>query len=129
MSRVFLKISDAEFLRRTPHEISLLMRQALRLLELEQLQVGLLRWTYTNAHREKDTAPLPVEQFTQLFGDAGGAGGDGKKRKVLSNGKMEQTPEEMLTRLKMITVMGGGTIAPHIQAPSLAEAAQYLKQN
>lgn len=129
MSRVYLGITDEEFLLRTPHEICLLMEMRMHLLQLSQVQAGLLRWTYANAHRdpEKHPEPFPVEDFVSLNSTPS----DKKKQtqKRLPNGKYEQDWRTMLNHAKMVTAALGGYVDPRLGPVSTKEAIDYLKKS
>lgn len=120
MCRVLLGMTDKEFLKRTPHEVSLLMDANITRLEIEDGRFGVLCSLIANIHRDKKKGKgfTPVD-FMPNRRKTGPAKGKGKK----------QTTQQQMEHFKAITALFGGTIAPRLGKMTQKEAANWLKAN
>jgi hypothetical protein len=116
-----LGLSDREFLRRTPHELGLLLDAFVSMQEIADGRVAIVASLLANIHRDQKKRSKAYTPADFMPNRRGGAG-TGK-----ATGKKKQTMTEQLEHLKAITALFGGSIAPRLGKMTAAQAAQYLK--
>lgn len=119
MCRVLLRMSDREFLKRTPHEVAMLMDANITRMEIEDGRFGVLCSLIANIHRDKKKQAkgfTPVD-FMPNRRNPGASAKKGKK----------QSTQEQIQHLKAVTALFGGSIAPRFGAMTQKEAANWLK--
>lgn len=121
MCRVVLRMTDKEFLRRTPHEVGLLLDAHASVLEIEDSRFGILCSLLANIHRDRKKQKKGYKPSDFMPNRRNAATGKP------DNGKPKQTPEAQLQHLKAITALFGGTIAPRLGPMTAREAADWLK--
>lgn len=114
-----LRMSDKEFLRRTPHEVSLLMNANITRMEIEDGRFGVLCSLIANIHRDKkkQSKPYTAIDFMPNRRNPGTGAKKGKK----------QSTSEQIQHFKAITALFGGTVAPRLGSMTQKEAANWLK--
>lgn len=102
---MILKISDEEFLRRTPHELNLLHASYITNLEVEDYRFAHLCSVFANIHRNaKKQKPYKPEDFKLNRRGKAGVAKEAEQRK--------QTWQQQLSHLKAVTVAFGGFMHP-----------------
>jgi hypothetical protein len=125
-ARIYAGLSDAEFLRRTPYEVNLLIKMAYDKLIRSQQQVALFRYSYTNGHRKEGTDPIPLYNFLPLEENLP-KDSEGNPVEILPDGKPVMQAQEFLAHAIHLTNLMGGYVDPRFGEQDIEASKEYFR--